>query len=432
MQSTFNESYKKYYKIIEVTQSLLRTKLDINHPDYEYFENHHIIPESLGGSNKKSNLVLLTPEEHYICHSLLPDFCEGESRKSMLFAWHLMKNGQNNQLEQSNIFGINLIGSKKYGNLKRLYSKENSGKNSPNAKKVYQLDKDTGEIIKLWDSVTNAITFFTKDKTIKVCSFSECARSNTATTSCSFCWAYEETLEETIKSIIFRNNTPDGFNINSKPVYQLDKNTGEIIKKWVTLSQATYQFKGIFGIASCARNIQKSAGNFCWAYEETLEVIQRQIKEGTHFQSTKGNNNSKARPIYQLDKDTGEIIKLWDYVLLASETLKINKGNMANCAIKNTNRVVGDFCWAYIETLEETIVSILKGRKIPGKKVYQLDKDTGEIIKLWDSVALATQEIGGNISSCARGKCNTAGDFCWAYEETLEETIKNIEERATL
>ena len=26
---------------------------------------HHIIPKSLGGSNDKSNLVLLTPEEHF-------------------------------------------------------------------------------------------------------------------------------------------------------------------------------------------------------------------------------------------------------------------------------------------------------------------------------------------------------------------------------
>ena len=35
-----------------------------------YVEKHHIIPKSLGGTNKKSNLVELTAKEHYLCHRL--------------------------------------------------------------------------------------------------------------------------------------------------------------------------------------------------------------------------------------------------------------------------------------------------------------------------------------------------------------------------
>ena len=37
----------------------------------EYGEKHHIVPKCLGGSNKKENLVKLTPEEHYVAHQLL-------------------------------------------------------------------------------------------------------------------------------------------------------------------------------------------------------------------------------------------------------------------------------------------------------------------------------------------------------------------------
>ena len=37
----------------------------------EYTENHHIIPKCIGGSNDQSNLVRLTPEEHYVAHQLL-------------------------------------------------------------------------------------------------------------------------------------------------------------------------------------------------------------------------------------------------------------------------------------------------------------------------------------------------------------------------
>jgi len=36
-----------------------------------YFENHHIIPRCMGGSDDVSNLVYLTPEEHFLAHQLL-------------------------------------------------------------------------------------------------------------------------------------------------------------------------------------------------------------------------------------------------------------------------------------------------------------------------------------------------------------------------
>ena len=39
--------------------------------DGHYYERHHIIPRSLGGSNKNENLVYLTAREHFICHWLL-------------------------------------------------------------------------------------------------------------------------------------------------------------------------------------------------------------------------------------------------------------------------------------------------------------------------------------------------------------------------
>lgn len=36
-----------------------------------YVEKHHIIPKSLGGSNKKDNIILLTARQHYVAHWLL-------------------------------------------------------------------------------------------------------------------------------------------------------------------------------------------------------------------------------------------------------------------------------------------------------------------------------------------------------------------------
>ncbi len=58
-----------------------------------YYENHHIIPESCGGLNNKGNLVLLTPEEHYRCHEILPYiYLDGVNHQSMVYAWNMMNN----------------------------------------------------------------------------------------------------------------------------------------------------------------------------------------------------------------------------------------------------------------------------------------------------------------------------------------------------
>lgn len=54
-----------YHSLITKAQSQNRNK------KLGYFESHHIIPRSLGGTNKKFNLVLLTAREHYIAHLLL-------------------------------------------------------------------------------------------------------------------------------------------------------------------------------------------------------------------------------------------------------------------------------------------------------------------------------------------------------------------------
>lgn len=56
-----------------------------------YKEKHHIHPQSLGGPNKKENLVWLTAREHFICHWLLIKMTEGESRGKMVYALQGMK-----------------------------------------------------------------------------------------------------------------------------------------------------------------------------------------------------------------------------------------------------------------------------------------------------------------------------------------------------
>ena len=61
--------YKKQYKQLVNTRVSLRghTKPE----DGEYYERHHIVPRSFGGSDEPENLVVLTAKEHLIAHHLL-------------------------------------------------------------------------------------------------------------------------------------------------------------------------------------------------------------------------------------------------------------------------------------------------------------------------------------------------------------------------
>lgn len=60
-------------------------------------ERHHIIPESLGGTNNKENLVYLSCREHAICHWLLVKMTEGEAHCKMVYAFNCMN--QTNDLQ---------------------------------------------------------------------------------------------------------------------------------------------------------------------------------------------------------------------------------------------------------------------------------------------------------------------------------------------
>jgi hypothetical protein len=65
-----------------------------------YVEKHHIIPKCLGGDNKKSNIVLLTAKEHYICHKILCEIYPNESK--LKYAFWRMCNVANNKYQERN------------------------------------------------------------------------------------------------------------------------------------------------------------------------------------------------------------------------------------------------------------------------------------------------------------------------------------------
>lgn len=106
-------NYKNiYYKIIE------NAKKETENGDRQlgYFEKHHILPKSLGGSNDKNNLVKLTAREHFICHWLLVKMYDKgttERYKMLCALWRMQSNPTN--------ISLRYINARTYENLRLEY-----------------------------------------------------------------------------------------------------------------------------------------------------------------------------------------------------------------------------------------------------------------------------------------------------------------------
>lgn len=98
-----NKYTKCYYQII----SNAKTRIQPN----DLFENHHIIPKSLGGTNDSHNVVKLTLREHFICHQLLIKMVESKHKSKMAFALWRMCNSKKKYYK---------ITSRIYANTKKL------------------------------------------------------------------------------------------------------------------------------------------------------------------------------------------------------------------------------------------------------------------------------------------------------------------------
>lgn len=64
-------NYQQHYDKLIYTRSQLQDVRREEKRMGSYYERHHIIPKSHGGSNTKENLILLTAREHFLAHRFL-------------------------------------------------------------------------------------------------------------------------------------------------------------------------------------------------------------------------------------------------------------------------------------------------------------------------------------------------------------------------
>lgn len=121
---SYKSKYERwYYHIIAKAKCQSRSK-----GGEVYYEEHHIVPRSLGGGDSDENLVLLTYREHLLCHWLLYKFSEGENKAKMAYAFWAMCQLVNDHHQR--VPPLRVLESARHAHIKEL-SKKMSGKGNP-------------------------------------------------------------------------------------------------------------------------------------------------------------------------------------------------------------------------------------------------------------------------------------------------------------
>ena len=119
-----------------------------------YYENHHIVMKSMGGSDDPENLVMLTPREHFLAHWLLWRIHRNRQSAFAFAAFKYFFIGKNHKNRPL------VTCSRGYAEAREAYSlmKSHSMKgvlNSNRSKIVIQMDMDEN-YIKEWPSAKEA------------------------------------------------------------------------------------------------------------------------------------------------------------------------------------------------------------------------------------------------------------------------------------
>lgn len=344
---------KIYEKIIDNAENQNRVKVKGG----QLYENHHIIPKSVGGLNHKGNLVLLTPKEHYICHRLLVEiYKDTPFSNKMYYAMWCMINGVGNQKRYS-------PSSRIYEKLRKEIKIIRSVDRFSNRKPVLQYSLD-GFFIKRFGSVKEAsqITGVSRSSI-------ESSGRGVSKTGSGFIWRYEcDGFIEKIDPIV--NKTPGrkkggvswnkgvkfsvGCYGNPKKIYQYSL-SGEFLCEWECISIVTDKLKiKRGGIENCALKKTKSSGGFIWRYEKKDFIDGIEYKTSGRKKGCIPWNKGKEviircikgnRPIIQCSLDGG-IIREWECVLVASHNLGISKTGIHRCASGKLKTYYG-FIWEY-------------------------------------------------------------------------------------
>ena len=173
---------------------------------------------------------------------------------------------------------------------------------------------------------------------------------------------------------------------------------------------------------------KKISENNIWNDKERCEEARKKLSE--NHANVKGENhpmygrtgkdNPNSKPIVQIDLNTNEVINTYFGANEAARQTGFKQSSISACCNGRLKTNKG-FKWMYLSDYEDgKLPSETPKKEVPGKSVVQIDINTNEVIKVWQSGKEA-ERIGGfdqsNISACCRGKLKTHKGYKWMFLE---------------
>ena len=218
----------------------------------------------------------------------------------------------------------------------------------------------------------------------------------------------EELLDEKEKEWIdfLKTRVPDGYNVaeggsagNTKKVYQYSCE-GFFLKEFSSLTEAGHSIgKSIQGISDVLHGRKKASYGYIWSFEKRDRIPPESY------------TLNKEKPVYAYSLE-GDFVKEFSSITEASKAVNGNRSDIKK-AIKKQIRYSKGYQWSF-EKIDK-MPSLKTGRN-GGIRVIQKDKDTNEIIAIFESQSEAsrlTNSSKSGIEKCCRGKQKTCNGFKW-------------------
>lgn len=210
----------------------------------------------------------------------------------------------------------------------------------------------------------------------------------------------------------------------SKPVYQVDINTGLILNKFKSSAEAE-EVTGVSrgSVNAVSKGFQKTGGGFKWVYVEDYV-------EGKDYRELPRSevDYTSDRKVVKVLPNSNKIVETYNSAREADIANCKGKGATYRSLIDNSRMYKGYF-YIYLDEYDENTIygdeDSLEGGT-SGKEVVQIDKDTNEVVGIYSSLAEASRLLGirgGGISSVITGNRRTFKGYIWVPKTKYDDTF---------
>lgn len=160
---------------------------------------------------------------------------------------------------------------------------------------------------------------------------------------------------------------------------------GKLVKKYDSASQTEHDGFFIGGVLDCCKHKATRCHDNVFMYEDEY------IEKG--FIRKEKNLTACCKSIVQCDLNGNKIAE-FNSVIEASRETECNRPNISGC-LTGSQKSTGGYIFVYKEDYPIKNLHLYRPSK-KGRKVAQIDKETGNIINIYNSVAEAGRAIGEN------------------------------------